>query len=226
VNTYLKDPAAYTAAARAACDHSARVNLENIVDCLTATRCTTFDDCIAHSRRQFEERFNHKIVQLVHMFPEGAKTSSGSLFWSPPKRFPSAVPFDAADVSHQAYIQASAMLFAQMYRLERPAWALVGADVAKRAAAVTVRYFRSTLPSCRLSVGQGLSCQPVGRIIYPLLWSTISSQVHHRPRGNMLHHTPRGSIPHALCPRTRRCQNSCPLTTSKSRLTLQPRAPL
>lgn len=135
----MKDPAAYAAAARKAGDHTARVNLEAISDCLAASRCATFDDCIAISRRQFEERFNHKIAQLVHMFPEDARTSNGSTFWSPPKRFPRVVTFDAADPSHAAYAQASASLFAEMYGLEKPAWAGDAAEVAKRAAAVKVR---------------------------------------------------------------------------------------
>lgn len=51
VNAYLSDPEAYVAAAKKACDHSARVNLEAIVDCLTTSRCTSFDECIEHSRK-------------------------------------------------------------------------------------------------------------------------------------------------------------------------------
>jgi ubiquitin-activating enzyme E1 len=140
---YLKDPAAYAAAARRACDHTARVSLESIVDCLTRARCKTFDDCIVLSRRQFEERFHHKIAQLIYMFPEDAKTSSGAAFWSPPKRFPMVVKFDASDPSHAAYAQSSANLFAELYSVKRPDWASSAAEVAKRAAAVEVRSCRS-----------------------------------------------------------------------------------
>jgi ubiquitin-activating enzyme E1 len=136
---YLKDPAEYAAAARKACDQTARVNLESIVDCLTKARCKSFDDCIAISRRKFEERFHHKIAQLVYMFPEDAKTSSGAAFWSPPKRFPAAVTFDAADPSHAAYAQSSAILFAELYGVKKPEWAGSAVEVAKRAAAVQVR---------------------------------------------------------------------------------------
>ena len=51
VNAYLSGPEAYVAAAKKACDHSARVNLEAILDCLTTSRCNSFDDCIEHSRK-------------------------------------------------------------------------------------------------------------------------------------------------------------------------------
>ena len=96
-------------------------------------------------RLQFEERFNHKIAQLIYMFPEDAQTSNGSTFWSPPKRFPKRVPFDAADASHAAYAQASAILLAQMYGLQVPDWASDPAAVAKRAAAVQVRALSASL---------------------------------------------------------------------------------
>ena len=89
---------------------------------------------------QFEERFNHKIAQLIYMFPEDAQTSNGSTFWSPPKRFPKVVPFEASDPSHAAYAQASAILFAEMYRIKVPEWARDAAEVAKRTAAVNVRF--------------------------------------------------------------------------------------
>jgi ubiquitin-activating enzyme E1 len=155
---YFKDPAAYGAAARKACDHTARVSLESIVDCVTKARCKSFDDCIAISRRRFEERFHHKIAQLIYMFPEDAKTSSGAAFWSPPKRFPTVVKFDPADPSHAAYAQSSAILFAELYGVKRPEWAGNAAEVAKRAATVPVRIFllpllplfRPTLSSCTL----------------------------------------------------------------------------
>ena len=52
VNAYLADPAAYVAAAKKACDHSARLNLEAIVDCLTTARCKSFEDCMERGRFQ------------------------------------------------------------------------------------------------------------------------------------------------------------------------------
>lgn len=56
VNSFLEDPEKYLGAAKAAGDHTARTNLEAVADCLGASRCKTFEDCIALSRRQFEVR--------------------------------------------------------------------------------------------------------------------------------------------------------------------------
>lgn len=90
-----------------------------------------------------QARFHNKIAQLTYTFPEDAKTSTGALFWSPPKRFPRVVEFDPADPAHRAYLQASAILFAEVYGVERPPWAEDAAEVASKAAAVPVRPARA-----------------------------------------------------------------------------------
>lgn len=82
---------------------------------------------------------NKPYVQLTHTFPEDARTSNGTAFWSPPKRFPKPVVFDPADASHASYMQASAILLAEIYGIEKPAWAAESAAVAEKAAAVEVR---------------------------------------------------------------------------------------
>lgn len=136
--------------------------MQDIMDCLTSDRCATFDDCLAQARRQFEQRFHHKIKQLVHMFPEDARTSNGSLFWSPPKRFPTAVPYDAADESHASYMQASAILCAGVYGIALPPWASDRGEVAKRAAAVHVR----PLAVC-CAIAQRVAVRSVGQAAGP-----------------------------------------------------------
>jgi ubiquitin-activating enzyme E1 len=137
-NLYLEDPAKYAATARSAGDHTARVNLESIVDLLATSRCRSFDECIALARRQFEDRFLNRIAQLVYTFPQDACTSNGTLFWSPPKRFPSVVVYNAEDPHHAQYMQAAAILFAELYGLEKPEWVKDTFAVAKRAAEVQV----------------------------------------------------------------------------------------
>lgn len=64
----------------------------------------------------------------MYTFPEDAVTSTGSLFWSAPKRFPHALDFDPKDPAHAHFAQAAAILRAEVYGITRPAWAL---DVAK-----------------------------------------------------------------------------------------------
>jgi ubiquitin-activating enzyme E1 len=137
-NAYLEDPGKYASAARAAMDHTARTNLEAIMDTLARQRCTSIEDCIALARRQFQLRFHDKIAQLIYTFPEDARTSNGTAFWTPPKRFPKVVRFDPEDASHVTYVQAAAILLAQVYGIERPVWAADRSTVAAKAAAIEV----------------------------------------------------------------------------------------
>ena len=67
--------------------------------------------------------FHDRIAQLVYTFPEDAPTSTGALFWSAPKRFPRALEWSAADPSHVAFVQAAALLRAEVFGITPPAWA-------------------------------------------------------------------------------------------------------
>lgn len=68
-------------------------------------------------------QFHERIAQLTYTFPEDATTSTGSLFWSAPKRFPEPLTFDPADPSHVAFAQAGAILKAQVHNIQVPSWA-------------------------------------------------------------------------------------------------------
>ena len=76
-----------------------------------------------------QHQFHERIAQLVYTFPEDAITSTGSLFWSAPKRFPHALDFDPKDPAHAHFAQAAAILRAEVYGISRPAWALDAAKV-------------------------------------------------------------------------------------------------
>jgi ubiquitin-activating enzyme E1 len=67
----------------------------------------TFAECVRWARELFEEYFVRKILQLTHLYPEDAMTKSGLPFWSPPKRFPQAVVFDANKPDHIEFIIAA-----------------------------------------------------------------------------------------------------------------------
>ncbi|BDA45843.1 Ubiquitin-activating enzyme E1 1 [Coccomyxa sp. Obi] len=140
-NAFLTDPAKYLAAVRQASDSAAREQLEKVVDVLETERCVTFDDCIAWARRNFQSQFHDRIAQLVYTFPEDAVTSTGTLFWSAPKRFPRAVNFDAADPTHAAYAQSAAILRAEVYGIALPPWATSAEKVAQAAAKVHIPEF-------------------------------------------------------------------------------------
>eukprot|EP00736_Rhodelphis_marinus_P003571 Rmarinus@m.19049 len=83
--------------------------------------CTTFEDCVAWARYKFDEYFNDRILQLLHIYPADSKTRSGLPFWSPPKRFPHAVAFDLNDSSHVYFIVAAANLRAAVCGVKVPA---------------------------------------------------------------------------------------------------------
>ncbi|PSC67218.1 Ubiquitin-activating enzyme E1 2 [Micractinium conductrix] len=122
-NAFLSDPDKYISSAKASSDAAARQQLEKLVEVLVSERCQSFEDCIAWARRKFQQQFHDRIAQLVFTFPEDAKTSTGALFWSPPKRFPTPLTFTPSDPSHAAFVQAAAILKAQVHGLPVPEWA-------------------------------------------------------------------------------------------------------
>jgi len=102
---------------------------------------SSFEDCIAFARLKFQEYHHDKIAQLIFTFPEDAVTSTGVPFWSPPKRFPTALTWSPTDPSHVSFVQSLAILRAQVYGLAVPEWARNPAEVAKAAAKVPVEPF-------------------------------------------------------------------------------------
>ncbi|KAH7624317.1 hypothetical protein Ndes2526B_g00502 [Nannochloris sp. 'desiccata'] len=140
-NAFLEDPAKYLNSAKASSDAAAREQLEKVVEALVSERCATFEDAIAWARRKFQQQFHDRVAQLTFTFPEDARTSNGAFFWSAPKRFPRALDFDPTDPGHAAFIQAGAILKAQIYNLEIPDWASDGQRVIDIAAQVSVDPF-------------------------------------------------------------------------------------
>lgn len=65
--------------------------------------------------------------------------AAGAPFWSAPKRFPRVVVFDPADASHASFVQAAAILKAEVYGIKRPDWAADAKKVAAETAKVEVR---------------------------------------------------------------------------------------
>lgn len=141
VNTFLNNPEKYIAAVRANSDAAARESLESVVDLLVSSRCQSFEDCVTWARKLFESHFHDRIAQLVYTFPEDAVTSTGSLFWSPPKRFPHPLVFKAVDPGHAAFVQAGAILKAGVHGIAKPDWACDTSQVASVAARVPVPAF-------------------------------------------------------------------------------------
>lgn len=123
-NNFLAKPEEYKASMKLAGDAQARELLERVVECLVVERCITFEDCILWARKRFEDYFSNKVKQLIYTFPEEAKTSTGALFWSAPKRFPRPLEFTSQDSSFLSFITAAAILRAESYGIPVPDWAL------------------------------------------------------------------------------------------------------
>ncbi|KAF9580912.1 SPS-sensor component ptr3 [Lunasporangiospora selenospora] len=92
--------------------------LKGIHKYIVTEKPLTFEECITWARLQFEEQFNNNIQQLLFNFPKDSVTSSGALFWSPPKRPPTPLVFSAEDPMHLEYIIAAANLHAFNYGLK------------------------------------------------------------------------------------------------------------
>ncbi|XP_009376402.2 ubiquitin-activating enzyme E1 2 [Pyrus x bretschneideri] len=122
VNAYLSNPNEYIAAMKNAGDAQARNNLESVIECLDKERCETFQDCISWARLKFEDYFANRVKQLTYTFPEDATTSSGTPFWSAPKRFPRPLQFSVDDLSHLQFLMAASILRAETFNIPIPDW--------------------------------------------------------------------------------------------------------
>ncbi|XP_074581592.1 ubiquitin-activating enzyme E1 2-like isoform X1 [Curcuma longa] len=123
VNTFLSNPGGYATSMRNAGDAQARDLLEHVFECLEKERCETFQDCVKWARLRFEDYFSNRVKQLTFTFPEDAATSTGSPFWSAPKRFPRPLKFSSSDPSNLQFIMAAAILRAETFGIPIPEWA-------------------------------------------------------------------------------------------------------
>jgi ubiquitin-activating enzyme E1 len=92
--------------------------LETIRDYLVTYKPITFEECISWARKEFEEQFNNNIQQLLFTFPKDSVTSTGTPFWSGPKRAPSPLAFDTSNPEHISFIKAAANLHAFNYGIK------------------------------------------------------------------------------------------------------------
>lgn len=122
VNKFLTNPGEYTGSMKAAGDAQARDLLERVIECLVKDRCYTIQDCITWARLRFEDYFANRVKQLTFTFPEDAVNSSGSPFWSAPKRFPRPLQFSVSDPSQVDFIMSASILRAETFGISVPEW--------------------------------------------------------------------------------------------------------
>ena len=80
--------------------------------------------------------------QLIYTFPEDAATSTGSPFWSAPKRFPLPLEFSASDPSHLHFVMAASILRAETYGIPIPDWVKNPKQLAEAVGRVPVPEFK------------------------------------------------------------------------------------
>ncbi|PHH73491.1 hypothetical protein CDD80_3802 [Ophiocordyceps camponoti-rufipedis] len=118
VNLYLTQPKFLETAMKQGGNQ--KETMETIRNYLTTERPRTFEDCIAWARMLFETEFSNKIQQLLYNFPKDSVTSSGTPFWSGPKRAPDPLKFDANNPTHFGFIVAAANLHAFNFNIKSP----------------------------------------------------------------------------------------------------------
>ncbi|PKA56184.1 Ubiquitin-activating enzyme E1 1 [Apostasia shenzhenica] len=122
VNNFLSSPSGYASSMRSAGDAQSRDLLERVLECLESERCETFEDCIAWARLKFEDYFSNRVKQLTFTFPEDSVTSTGTPFWSAPKRFPRPLQFSSSDQGHLQFIMSASILRAETFGIPIPDW--------------------------------------------------------------------------------------------------------
>lgn len=79
--------------------------------------------------------------QLTFTFPEDSVNSSGTPFWSAPKRFPRPLQFSVEDQSHLGFVIAASILRAETYSIPIPEWVKSSARCAEAVGNVMVPDF-------------------------------------------------------------------------------------
>lgn len=91
--------------------------LETLRDYLKTDRALTFEDCVSWARMIFEKQYNNAISQLLYTFPKDSVSSTGTPFWSGPKRAPDPITFDATNPTHFTFLVAATNLHAFNYNI-------------------------------------------------------------------------------------------------------------
>ena len=115
VNLYLTQPNYLESSLKQAGNEKA--TLEMLLDYLKKDRALTFEDCVSWARMVFEKQYNNTIQQLLYNFPKDSVSSSGTPFWSGPKRAPDPLKFDPSNPTHFGFLVAATNLHAFNYNI-------------------------------------------------------------------------------------------------------------
>merc|ERR1719500_2388034 len=93
--------------------------LQTVLKLIVKEKPDNFNDCVAWARLTWQELFHNQIAQLLHNFPPDQVTSTGSPFWSGPKKCPKVLDFDPEDHMHFDFVESAANLKAEIYGIEK-----------------------------------------------------------------------------------------------------------
>jgi len=94
-----------------------KATLEMLLDFLKNERALSFDDCVQWARMLFEKQYNNEIQQLLYNFPKDSVSSTGTPFWSGPKRAPDPIKFDLENPTHYTFLEAATNLHGFNYNI-------------------------------------------------------------------------------------------------------------
>lgn len=117
VNSYLSNPN-FAEVLQKQSPGARLETLQSIKSYLVDDKPISFEQCVVWARLKFEEYFNNNIKQLLYNFPLDMITSTGTPFWSGPKRAPKYLDFDMDDPLHLEFIISAANLRAKNYGLK------------------------------------------------------------------------------------------------------------
>jgi ubiquitin-activating enzyme E1 len=80
--------------------YEVKEQLEYIKNLVELKKTADFNISVQIARDYFEEFFNHKILNMLSLFPKDYKDWHGNPFWSGQKRAPDAATFDPSDPLH------------------------------------------------------------------------------------------------------------------------------
>lgn len=116
VNSYITNPAFLENLKKQSAGSRLEI-LQVVKGCLVDERPKNFTQCVMWARVKFEELFNNNIQQLLFNFPKDMITSTGTPFWSGPKRAPAPIKFDPEDRLHMDFVISAANLRAVNYKI-------------------------------------------------------------------------------------------------------------
>eukprot|EP01133_Synstelium_polycarpum_P018226 gene18226-21804_t len=116
VNSYLTNPNFIEALNKQ--NSNVRLDTLGSIKSSLLEKPLNFQQCVIWARLKFEELYNHNIEQLLYNFPKDMLTTTGTPFWSGPKRAPTPLKFDANNQLHIDFVTSAANLRAVNYGLK------------------------------------------------------------------------------------------------------------